>query len=91
MEKTEFKSIVQNCLSEYDFIYTHKNYYFNNESLIIVINLQKSNFENSFFINCGFFVKEIHQKGLFPDIKDCDIFGRFFIKTGDTIKYEYYL
>ena len=22
---------------------------------------------------------------------DCDIFGRFFIETGDTIKYEYYL
>ena len=47
MDNTEFKKTVQIIVSKYGFIYRKKNYYFDSGKLIIVINLQKSNFDNS--------------------------------------------
>lgn len=42
-------------------MYCKKNYYCNSDKIIVVINLQKSNFDNSYYINYGFYVKDIHN------------------------------
>ena len=61
MDNTEFKKIVQEITSKYGFMYCKKNYYCYLHKIIIVINLQKSNFDNSYYINYGFCVKDIHN------------------------------
>ena len=61
MDNTEFKKIVQEITSKYGFMYCKKNYYCNSDKIIVVINLQKSNFDNSYYINYGFCVKDIHN------------------------------
>ena len=49
MDNTEFKKIVQEITSKYGFMYCKKNYYYNSDKIIVVINLQKSNFDNSYY------------------------------------------
>ena len=51
MENTELKKIVQESTSKYGFMYCKKNYYCDLDDTIVIINLQKSNFDNSFYIN----------------------------------------
>ena len=53
MNNIEFKKIVQEITSKYGFMYCKKNYYYNSDKIIVVINLQKSNFDNSYYINYG--------------------------------------
>ena len=45
--------------------------------MIIVINLQKSDFENCSYINYGFCVKDIHNEIQYPKCNECDITSRF--------------
>lgn len=53
------------------------------ESLIIVINIQKSNYNDGYYINYGFFVKAIHGDNfVYPKISECDITGRFLNDIG---------
>ncbi len=58
-------------------MYCKKNYYCNSDKIIVVINLQKSNFDNSYYINYGFCVKDIHNDLQYPKNNECDITGRF--------------
>ena len=51
MDNIEFKKIVQEITSKYEVMYCKKNYYYNSDKIIVVINLQKSNFDNSYYIN----------------------------------------
>jgi hypothetical protein len=85
MNNVEFKKIVQDITSEYGFKYFKKNYYYEMSDLIIVIGLQKSNYENSYYINFGFYVKEIHNDIQYPKSNECDITGRFLNETGKGI------
>lgn len=77
MNNEEFKKILQNSISSVGFIYCKKNYYCNVENMIAMINLQKSNYENGYYINFGFCVEEIHNDLKYPKISECDIMGRF--------------
>lgn len=77
MDNLEFKKIVQDVTSKYGFKYLKKNYYLELADLIIVIGIQKSNYENSFYINFGFCVKEIHNDIQYPKNNECDITCRF--------------
>ena len=81
MNNTEFKKIVQEITSKYGFMYCKKNYYYNSDKIIVVINLQKSNFDNSYYINYGFYVKDIHNDLQYPKNNECDITGRFLNET----------
>ena len=56
MNKTEFKKIVGEILKSKDFAYENKYYTFENTDLKVFIGFQKSNFENSFYINYGFLI-----------------------------------
>lgn len=51
----------------------------------VVINLQKSNFDNSYYINYGFYVKDIHNDLQYPKNNECDITGRFLNETNKGI------
>ena len=85
MDNTEFKKIVQEITSKYGFMYCKKNYYYNSDKIIVVINLQKSNFDNSYYINYGFYVKDIHNDLQYPKNNECDITGRFLNETNKGI------
>ena len=50
MNNTEFKKNVGEVLKQEGFLYKNKQYYFENEDLIVFVAFQKSNFENSFYI-----------------------------------------
>ena len=77
MEKTEFKKVFGTCLKDYNFEYKDNAYYFNSKSFITVISLQKSNYDNSYYINYGFLIKELNQDVKYPKDNVCDIRGRF--------------
>lgn len=85
MNNVEFKKIVQEITSKYGFKYCNKNYYYELSDLIVVIGLQKSNYENSFYINFGFCIKEIHNEIQYPKSNECDITCRFLNETGKGI------
>lgn len=85
MDNTEFKKIVQEITSKYGFMYCKKNYYCNSDKIIVAINLQKSNFDNSYYINYGFCVKDIHNDLRYPKNNEYDITGRFLNETNKGI------
>lgn len=85
MNNTELKKIVQEITSRYGFMYCKKNYYCYAHKMIVLINLQKSNFDNSHYINYGFCVKDIHNDLQYPKINECDIIGRFSNETNKDI------
>ena len=77
MDNKEFKKILQKNVFECGFTYKNKNYYYDDNKLIVVINCHKSNYDNTYYINYGFWVKEIHDMTKYPSIEICDVMGRF--------------
>ena len=62
MNKAEFKKIVGETLKSQGFAYENKYQTSENTDLKIFIGFQKSNFENSFYINYDFFIKKLYEK-----------------------------
>ena len=89
MNNTEFKKNVGEVLKQEGFIYKNKQYYFENEDLIVFVAFQKSNFENSFYINYGFLIKGIYD-GKLPLYKQGleDFGGRFVYQNLDSYNLE---
>lgn len=79
MDNLQFKKVIQECITKYGFKYYRENFYYELDNVIIVINLQKSNFDNSYYINYGFCMKDIHDGLQYPkcNAKECDITCRF--------------
>lgn len=90
MDNKEFKKIIRNCVSKYDFIYKNNNYYYD-DKLIVVINCQKSNYENAYYVNYGFWLKEIHEEIKYPSVEMCDVMGRFNNFIGDKTEHNFCL
>ena len=82
MNKTEFKKIVGEILKSHSFAYENKD-------LKVFIGFQKSNFENSFYINYGFLIKGIYD-GKLPLYKQGleDFGGRFVYQNLDSYNLE---
>lgn len=91
MNHFEFKKILKACISDIGFKYCKKNYYYQSEELIAVINVQKSNYDDSYYVNYGFCVKAIHDRLEYPKINECDIIGRFVNETNGGAEYEFQL
>lgn len=89
MEKTEFKKILGNSLKRFGFEYIKKAFYYSNDELIVVISTQKSNFDNSFYINYGFLIKELTPEMNFPRDNVCDVRGRFRFNVNDKVVYDF--
>ena len=59
--------------------------------MIVVISTQKSNFDNSFYLNYGFYLRELNTDENYPKDIFCDVRGRFgFHMNGQTV-YEFNL
>lgn len=91
MDYKELKMIMENCLKEYNFFKKKGNYYYLNDELISVINCQKSYYDNAYYINFAFMVKELHENVDLPLVKECDVMGRFSCYINGQIEHDYKL
>ena len=72
MEKREIKKILKQELEKLGFRYTKSAYYYMDQELIIVVELQHSNYDETFFINYGFLIKALHPELKYPKENDCN-------------------
>jgi len=77
MDKKEFKKALAGVLAEYGFQTKGNIARAETDELILVVATQKSNFENSFYINFGFLIKSLNPDITNPKDNQCDVFGRF--------------
>ena len=85
MDNKEFRKIVRLYFENDGFIYKNKCFYKFNNDLIIVVDLQKSNYQNSFYINYAFFVKALYDRIEYPRANMGDIRGRFVYKNRGVV------
>lgn len=85
MDKKEFKKALTSILKPYGFEYTNKGYYCSNDEVIVVIATQKSNFDDSFYLNYGFLIKKLNPELEYPKDNGCDVTGRFVFKASSNI------
>jgi len=76
MDKKEFNKVLENIFSSYGFQLKNKAFYHDNDEFITVITIQKSNYDNSYYINYGFIIKKESPEIKYPKETDCDIFAR---------------
>ena len=77
MDKKEFKKLLKTILEEYSFTTKNNISRAETDDLIIVISTQKSNYDNSYYLNYGFLIKELSPELVLPNDNQCDVFGRF--------------
>ncbi len=85
MDNKEFKKTLSICLEKDDFTYKNKCFYKYNNDLILVVDLQKSNYQNAYYINYAFFVKALYEGGGFPRTNMGDVRGRFVYKSSGVV------
>lgn len=92
MNQKKFKQKLTEALGEYGFSYVNKMYYKENEEMIAIISLQKSNYDDFYYINYGFYLKEENKPTVLPKPSECDIRARFIIgdnqEESDSFKIE---
>ena len=76
MDKKEFKKALATTLLEYGFVMKNNISRAETDELIIVVSTQKSNYENSYYLNYGFLIKELNPELTNPKDNQCDVFGR---------------
>lgn len=76
MDKKEFKKILATTLSEYGFVTKNNISRAETDELVIVVSTQKSNYENSYYLNYGFLIKELNPELTIPKDNQCDVLGR---------------
>ncbi len=89
MDNIEFNKTLQECLINCGFILKNKNYYNSTDDLIVVVSAQKSNYDNSYYINYAIIVKDIHLGVDYPKTQEGDIRGRFQYDSGGRMTDNY--
>ena len=77
MENKEFKKLLESILEEHGFHRAQKKYYYDHNEFIIALETQKSDYDNSFYINYGYCVKAVNPTKRYPVVHECDTFARF--------------
>ena len=91
MDKKEFKKAIKEVTEEYGFKYIQKGYYYMKDDLIIVLDLQKSDYRDAYYLNYGYLIKELQPDALYPKTYTCDINGRIVIMyEGEECHYIQY-
>jgi Domain of unknown function (DUF4304) len=62
MESIEFKKVVDNIFKEHKFSKKGNSYTKNEDEVFCVIGLQRSSYSNSYYINVGYVIKQIHPE-----------------------------
>ena len=76
MDKKQFKNFCQKVFELHGFKKIKKTYYLRGEDLLCGIELQKSNFGNSYYINYYFFLGKFDNTKAYPICYDFDVQGR---------------
>lgn len=76
MNKQEFKKVLDFALSDYGFVTKNNILKAETDELIIVVSTQKSNYDNSYYLNYGFMIKALSSDLTSPKDTQCDVFGR---------------
>lgn len=84
MEMRDVKKVLKSKLNKLGFEYVKKAYYYSNNDLILVIEVQHSNYGRIFYINYGILIKELHPELEYPKEVFCDIRGRLIGKDKKT-------
>lgn len=66
------RSIMNSELAAAGFLRKSGNWYLSSDEVTAVVNLQKSNYGHFYFVNCGFFVREISESD-FPREEHCHV------------------
>jgi len=91
MNKNDFKRILKTSLCEKGFAMFYGKFYKMTDSMIVVIDSQKSNYDEKYYINYGFFIKSLHNASEHPSVCECDVRGRFHCICEDGIKDSFIL
>lgn len=82
MTKQEFKEFCKVQFHSKGFIKVKKMFYFDSDSDILCgIDLQKSNFGNTYYVNVYFFVKSFIEHDLYPTYLEADFNRRIMIMS----------
>ncbi len=76
MNLKEFKKVLASILLDYGFATKNNISKAETDELIIIISTQKSNYDNNYYLNYGFLIKELSPELTTPMDYQCDIFGR---------------
>ena len=80
---TDYKNLMRSVLEEYGFKYENKMMKLHSDGIVIGMELQKSDYSDAFYINCGFYVPSAHSDPtVIKAVKDCDVQIRFEHKHG---------
>ena len=77
MDIKAFRSIVNDVLKEHGFSKKRGGFLKEGAEIICSVGLQKSGFSNSYYINVGFIIKDLHPDLTEPKYTDGDIRCRF--------------
>lgn len=91
MDNKEFKKLLRGCLEKEGFLFKNKCFYNYDNDLIVVVDLQKSNYQNSFYINYALIVKDLYNGIKYPRANMGDIRGRFVYKKDSGVVLDYFL
>lgn len=76
MDKKEFKEVVGEVLVQNGFKFMKRKFCLENDTLLVFIDFQKSNFSNSYYLNYHFVIKELHDSIQKLTVKEKDFGGR---------------
>lgn len=64
MDKKQFKELFYSTAKKYDFVYNYGNVYFDKPKMLLVLELQKSNYSELYYCNIKLGVRGWHSKQL---------------------------
>ena len=76
MDKNEFKAFCKKEFTARGFRKIKSDFYLPGNGLLCELNLQKSNYSNSYYINFYFFIGEFKEEKEYPQYYEYDIYGR---------------
>ena len=92
MDKQCFDKVVKECMAAYGFKHKRLTYYLEKDNLLAMVAVQKSYYSDSYYINYGFRVKDIHEdEAVYALNKDSDVSGRFSYYGPSGEKYDFEL
>jgi hypothetical protein len=102
MEKEQFKSLFDKIAKKYGFRSSFGGWYIKNDNIIVILELQKSSFSNSYYLNIKIFIQGLFGKtysidkalvksssGIFTkQLRDMDVLNLEINMTDEQRKFE---
>ena len=85
MEREKLKKTVKEILQNYGFKKIKNSFYFNTKDFLIVIDLQKSMYDDYYYLNYGFCIESMNDYMPYPKTYQCEINMRGLIDNDNAI------